>query len=191
MSTSNQATSAWVQRFAGLIPSGGRVLDLASGGGRHARYLLELGFRVVAADVDNSGLSDIAEHRALEILETDLEAGPWPFAERSFDGIVVTNYLHRPLLPLLPIALSPGGVLIYETFAAGNGAYGRPRNPRFLLEPDELRESFEHALEIVAYEHGFEETPRPALRQKICARRPRSPRQSTSAQSRSILRNVR
>ena len=89
--------------------------------------------------------------------------------ERRFDGIVVTNYLHRPLLPRLVESLAPGGVLIYETFAKGNEKLGRPRNPEFLLNPAELLDAFAPRLTIMAYEHAIEEEPTPAVRQRICA----------------------
>jgi SAM-dependent methyltransferase len=161
--------SAWVTRFVPLIRGGGTVLDLACGGGRHTRYLSALGYRVVAVDVDVSGVRDLTTAETVEIIEADLEAGDWPLGERRFDGIVVTNYLHRPHLPRLAEALAPGGVLIFETFAKGNEKYGRPRNPAFLLEPGELLEAFTPGLRVVAYEHGIEREPRPAVRQRICA----------------------
>lgn len=166
---SSHAPALWVERFAARIVEGGTVLDVASGNGRHARYLRELGFAVVAVDVDVRGLEDVAGDEGIEVIEADLESTDWPLGERRFDGIVVTNYLHRPLLPRLPNMLQPGGVLIYETFARGNENVGRPRNPAFLLEPGELVESFTGRLRIIAYEHGLEEKPIRAVRQRICA----------------------
>ena len=161
--------SAWIQRFAPLIRSGGTVLDLACGQGRHTRYLESRGHRLVAADVDVSGLADLACNEAVTVLQCDFERGPWPFRGSRFDAIVITNYLHRPLLPRLVDSLGPDGVLLYETFAKGNERYGRPRRPEFLLEPGELYDAFAPRLTVVAYEHGFEATPRPAVRQRICA----------------------
>jgi SAM-dependent methyltransferase len=166
------APSPWVARFAPRIREGGTVLDVAAGSGRHARYLRELGFRVVAVDADTSRLADLADDAEAEIVEADLENAGWPFEERIFDGIVVTFYLHRPLLPVLAESLAPGGVLIYETFAEGNEEYGRPRNPAFLLREGELVEAFAPKLKVIAYEHGYEEHPRPGVRQRICALRP-------------------
>ena len=160
--------SPWVVRFAPKIRTGGTVLDLAAGGGRHARYLRELGFRVSAVDIDLSKMSDLADDDGVELVEADLEAGPWPFPGRRFDGIVVTNYLHRPLLSMLAESLAPGGLLIYETFAEGNARYGRPSNPEFLVREGELLSAFSE-LNVLEYEHGFEEQPRPAVRQRICA----------------------
>jgi len=162
--------SAWVRRFAGLVAPGGAVLDLACGGGRHARLFRRLGHPVTALDRDLSGVTDLADAPGVELVTADLENGsPWPLAGRTFAAIVVANYLHRPLLPRLPQVLAPGGVLMYETFAAGNEAYGRPRNPDFLLRPGELLGALAGALTVVAYEHGTVGRPRPAVVQRICA----------------------
>ena len=159
--------SPWVARFAPLIRPGGSVLDLACGGGRHARMLLERGFAVTALDRDTDPVADLS-HRA-EVLAADLEDGsPWPLAGRRFDGVVVTNYLHRPLFPLLIDLLADGGVLIYETFMRGNEAYARPRNPDHLLRPGELLEHLA-PLQVVAFEQGYQETPRPSVAQRAAA----------------------
>ena len=173
----SNAPSAWVRQYAGHIVAGGTVLDIACGTGRHSLFFGERGYRVTAVDRDigriGSLAADAANHEhPIEIIAADLEADPWPFAGRLFDGIVVTNYLHRPHFPLLSAALAPGGVLLFETFAAGNERFGRPRNPAFLLQPDELLETFSTILRIVAYEHGELTTPRPAVRQRLCAIKP-------------------
>jgi SAM-dependent methyltransferase len=95
--------SPWVCRFAGYVPSGGRVLDLACGTGRHSRLFLERGHPVLAVDRDLSGLNDLTGRSGLETLETDLEDGrPFPLADQRFAGVVITNYLYRPLLPGRP-----------------------------------------------------------------------------------------
>jgi SAM-dependent methyltransferase len=161
------AASDWVERFAPLVPPGGCVLDVACGEGRHARWLLERGYRVVAVDRDVSRLR--LAHAALEVVEADLEGRPWPFAGRSFDGVVVTNYLWRPLFPALLAALAPAGVFVYETFARGNEAFGRPHNPEFLLEPGELIDSVKEALHVIAYEAGLLGQGRARVVQRICA----------------------
>jgi SAM-dependent methyltransferase len=159
------APSAWIMRWAHLIPAGGRVLDLAAGHGRHARALAALGHAVVAVDID---VADLPGTVGVETLAIDLETGAWPFAGQKFAGIVVANYLHRPHFPHIIESLVDGGVLLFETFGAGNEAFGRPRNPDFLLAPGELLRAFA-ALQIVAYEHGVEQDPRPAVRQRLCA----------------------
>ena len=155
---SNESPSPWVMRFAGAIPEGGTVLDLACGAGRHTRLLLGLGHPVVALDRDTVWLGDIAGTPGLTIIECDLEAAsgapPAELEDRRFAGIVVTNYLHRPLLPWLVAALEPGGTLVYETFAQGNERFGHPRNPDFLLRPGELLAAVDGSLEVLAYEFG-------------------------------------
>ena len=168
------APSAWVMRFAGRIPPGGTVLDLACGTGRHTAFFLDRGHPVVAVDRDTSGLADLAGQANLEIVEADLEAGgSFPLADRSFDGVVVTNYLHRPLLPALAAAVAPGGVLIYETFTRRHAAFGRPRNPAFLLEPGELLRAVRGELTVLAHGDRIEVTPTGHRAvQHICARRP-------------------
>lgn len=173
----SQAPSPWVCRFAPLIAASGRVLDLACGSGRHARYLAGLGYSVVALDWDAAIMASLAAttaNQSVELRLADVEGGPWPFGAAEFDGIVVTNYLHRPLFPHLIESLRPGGVLIYETFALGNERYGKPSNPAFLLAPNELLESVRPALSVVAFEQGLIGTPAAAAVQRICAVRPAS-----------------
>jgi len=163
------APSAWVQRWISWIRPGGAVLDVACGAGRHASLLARLGFEVDAVDRDISAFTD--PPRNARLLEADIESGPWPYAGRRFDGIVVTNYLHRPLLPVLADSLEPGGVLVYETFARGNERFGKPSNPAFLLAPGELLDAVRGKLRVVAYEDLVVEEPRPAAVQRLCARR--------------------
>ncbi len=163
--------SDWVRRFAPLIREGGRVLDLAAGAGRHTRLLLDMGLIVLAVDRDVEGLRSLAGPTC-DIRAIDLETGdPESVVAHLgglYDGIVVTNYLHRPLLRPLAAALAPGGVLIHETFMIGNARFGRPRNPDFLLRPGELLDAFA-ALTIVAFEQGEITRPRPAMIQQIAA----------------------
>jgi SAM-dependent methyltransferase len=165
----DQPPSAWVTRWAALIRPGGMVLDLACGSGRHARWLARMGFEVSAVDRDTSAFADPPEGVAL--LEADLESGPWPYPGVAFDGIVVANYLHRPLLPTLAESLVAGGLLVYETFARGNERFGKPSNPAFLLAPGELLEAVHGHLRVLAYEDLVVEEPRPAAVQRICARK--------------------
>jgi SAM-dependent methyltransferase len=161
--------SPWVARFLGLAPAGGRILDVAAGGGRHTRLARARGHAATAVDVDVAGLADLRADPGVEILAADLEGGAWPLGARRFAAVIVANYLHRPLLPRLVAAVAEGGVLIYETFAAGNEAFGKPSNPNFLLKPGELFDAVRGQLTVVAYEHGKIETPRPAVIQRIAA----------------------
>jgi SAM-dependent methyltransferase len=161
--------SAWIGRFAALIRPQGRVLDLAAGGGRHTALLRELGYRVVAADRDVSAfVAAFADDPACAVRAVDLESGAWALGQ-DYDGILVPNYLHRPLFPALSAALAPGGLLIYETFAAGNERFGRPSNPDFLLQPGELLTAFGTALMVIAFEQGVVDQPRRAVVQRLAA----------------------
>jgi SAM-dependent methyltransferase len=160
-----------VRRFAPLIRPGGHALDLAAGTGRHTRLLLDMGFRVTAVDRDVEAVRALAGARC-SVREIDLESGTPENALAAlgggYDGIIVTNYLHRPLLPVLAEALAPGGIVIYETFAVGNERFGRPSNPDFLLRPGELLEVFA-GLTVIAFEQGETSLPRPAVIQRIAA----------------------
>lgn len=162
--------SRWVRRFLPLIPPGGRVLDLACGGGRHALCLAERGFQVEAVDRDAAAIAALAAQDArVTTRVADLEGGPWPYHGCVFDAIVVTNYLFRPLMPQLINALDVNGVLIYETFMIGNERFGKPSNPAFLLRQGELLDVLRPRLNVVAFEQGEVETPRPAVMQRVCA----------------------
>lgn len=171
MHASHEPSSAWVIRHAPLIRAGGRVLDLACGGGRNSRWLAAQGWQVTAVDRDAVALAGLGAWAGVQTLCADLESGPWPFEEASFDGIVVCRYLHRPLLPLLSAALAKDGVLIYETFMQGQERYGRPQNPDFLLRPNELFAVYSGPLIVTAFEQGLVETPKPVMIQRICAQR--------------------
>ena len=165
--------SAWVARFAPLIT--GDVLDIACGGGRHTRFFLSRGHHVTAIDRDLSKLADLQQSAELEQHQIDLEAGANRRSPSDrlpggpFGGVIVTNYLWRPLLPAVVAAVAEGGVLLYETFADGNAAYGKPSNPNYLLQPGELLDAVSGELQVVAYEHGVTETPHAAVVQRICA----------------------
>ncbi|MBU6484847.1 MAG: class I SAM-dependent methyltransferase [Betaproteobacteria bacterium] len=161
--------SPWVARHAHLVPAGAQVLDLAAGGGRHSRLFAARAAKVTAVDRDASALAALEGLAGVRTHCADLEAGPWPFADRSFDAIVVTNYLHRPLFDTVLSALAPDGVLLYETFAAGNERHGRPSSPDFLLRPGELLECVRGRLTVVAFEQGEIGSPRPAVVQRIAA----------------------
>jgi len=149
----------------------GDILDIACGGGRHTRYFLSRGHRVTAIDCDLSRMADLHDCAELEVHEIDLEAGAGDVSLPGgpFGGVIVTNYLWRPLLPAIVAAVADGGVLLYETFAAGNAAHGKPSNPNFLLQPGELLDAVSGQLQVVAYEQGFISDPRPAVVQRICA----------------------
>ena len=154
------------------LPSGASVLDLAAGGGRHARWFVGRGHPVTAVDRDAAALRAI-DQPGIRIVEADLENAPWPLQGLTFGAVVVVNYLWRPLLPHLCAAIEPGGLLLYETFGVGNERFGRPRNPDFLLRDGELRDVAGQAgLEVIDYAHGPIGDPAHAVRQRLLARRP-------------------
>jgi len=150
------AASAWVQRWSHLVPAHGAVLDVACGSGRHMRWFASRGHPVTGVDRSAEAIAAVAGLG--EAVVADIENGPWPFEGRRFDAVVVTNYLWRPLMPVLLASLAPGGVLIYETFGAGNETVGKPSRPDFLLKPGELLETCA-GLRVIAYEDGFLESP--------------------------------
>jgi len=165
--------SPWIARFAPLLRPGDRMLDVACGGGRHLRHFRDRGLLVTGVDIDLRGVADLAGREGVALVQADLE-GPdgWPPALSGFDGIVVTNYLHRPLLPAIIAALKPGGLLLYETFANGNQRHGRPSSPAFLLRDGELlRLAMAQGLQVIAFEQGEVSSPKAAIVQRLAARR--------------------
>jgi SAM-dependent methyltransferase len=169
-----EAPSSWVQRWSHLVKPAGVVLDVACGYGRHAHWFYERNHPVALVDRSQAAIDSIALRApGCEAVVADIENGPWPFAGRHFDAVVVTNYLWRPLMPTLLASLAPGGVLIYETFAQGNETVGKPSRPDFLLRPGELLEVCK-GLRIVAFEDGYQDEPARYL-QRIAAIREASP----------------
>lgn len=155
------AASAWVQRWSHLIAPRGTVLDVACGHGRHLRWFCGRNHHVTGVDIAQPAIDSIADlvtGGQARAIVADIENGPWPLMTGTnpsqFDAVAVTNYLWRPLFPTLLRSLAPGGVLIYETFAAGNESIGKPSRPDFLLQPGELLQVCKE-LRVVAFEDGF------------------------------------
>jgi SAM-dependent methyltransferase len=159
-----------VARWAGLLPPG-EVLDLACGGGRHARLLAGLGHAVLALDRDPAALQ-AAAGPGIITQQCDLETPDfvWPMGVGRFAGVVVANYLHRPVLDAVMASMKPDGMLVYETFARGNEQFGKPSNPAFLLEDGELLALVSrHGWSVLAYEAGVSGGAKPAMVQRLCA----------------------
>ena len=184
--SSTEKPDPWVEKYAILVPQG-PVLDLACGKGRHGRYFLGLGYPVTFLDKDISGVADLFSqgysshsnsphnntntNTNTQLVKHDLENNsPWPFHSNQFSGIVVTNYLYRPLLPQLTTTLKPGGIIIYKTFAAGNEQFGKPKNPDFLLRENELRTALNKQFREIAFFQGREMNP-DRITQAICVQR--------------------
>lgn len=163
------APSAWVRYWLEHVRPGGRVLDFASGTGRHARMAHAAGHTVLAVDRDPLALASM-EPTGIEVRQEDLEHGRWSFSAERFDLLVCTHYLFRPRLDLMATLLAPGGLWVYETFAAGNARYGRPANPDFLLRPGELAQvALRAGLHLLAFEDGYRSRPGPARVQRMAA----------------------
>ena len=160
------APSEWVIRFGRMVPAGGRILDVACGAGRHTDWFAERGCLVDAVDRENF-LLKLSPRVVFK--QADIEAGPWPYADRRFAAVVVTNYLYRPLMKCLVDSVALDGWFIYETFAVGNERFGRPSRPDFLLQPGELLETVRGRLRVAAYEEGYVDAPKPAIVQRIAA----------------------
>ncbi len=165
-----EAPSTWVQRWAHLIAPGGTVLDVACGWGRHMRWLALQGHRVCGVDRSPEAIESLANVGRTVL--ADIENGPWPFGGEVFDAVIVTHYLWRPLLPAIVSSVAPGGLLIYETFSAGNETVGKPSRPDFLLQPGELLRVCE-PLRAIAYEDGFLDCPARYLQRIAAVRQPR------------------
>jgi len=169
-----EAPSDWVRRWSTLAPPGSSALDVACGAGRHLRWMHQHGHPTVGVDRSADAVAACAAWG--EIHCADIEDGPWPFAGRQFGAVIVTNYLWRPLLPLLVDSVAPGGVLIYETFASGNETVGRPARADFLLQPGELLAA-SATLRTVAYEDGFVDAPARFVQRIAAVRETAHPRQ--------------
>jgi SAM-dependent methyltransferase len=163
--------SAWIVRWSHLLEHGATVLDVACGTGRHLAWFAGRGHPVTGMDRD---IDQARLHTpAAELIQADIENGPWPMQTQgtiqTFGAVVVTNYLWRPLMDTVLARVAPGGVLLYETFAAGNASVGRPSRTDFLLRSGELLTHCS-ALEVVAYEQGYLQDP-PRFVQRIAALR--------------------
>ena len=163
--------SPWLLRWAHLLPRQGSALDLACGRGRHLRWLAGQGLQATGVDRDAQALAGLQPVAGLELVLADVEADPWPLPGRTFDAVLVFNYLWRPLWPQILAALAPGGLLICETFALGQQTVGRPSRPDFLLQAGELLMRCQ-GLRVLAYEDGFEHGPERFV-QRVVAVRPR------------------
>ena len=163
-----ETPSAWVRRWSHLVPAGGSVLDVACGHGRHLRWFAGRGHAVTGIDRSHEAIGAI--DGLGQAIEADIENGPWPLSGATFDAVIVTNYLWRPLLPQIVDSVGPGGFLIYETFASGNETVGRPSRPDFLLQPGELLQATS-TLHTIAYEDGFCDAPERFVQRIVAARK--------------------
>jgi SAM-dependent methyltransferase len=175
-----EAVSPWVARWSHLVPrdvAGGRILDVACGAGRHLLHFLRQNHLVAGIDIAQAAIESIAnelsdeERKRCQLIQADIENGPWPLPGEQFASVIVTNYLWRPLLPTITRSVAEGGVLIYETFCAGNETVGKPSRPDFLLQSGELlRLAQSENLRVLAYEDGFLQAPERFMQRIIAVR---------------------
>jgi tellurite methyltransferase len=164
----------WATTLAPLLRAPRRALDVAMGRGRHGLVLAALGFRVFGVDVSFEAVRTAFKEAARSGLVVrawcaDLTAAPLPQA--TFHAIVVTRYLQRDLFEPIRQAVTPGGIVIYETFTVGQRAFGvGPKSPDHLLEPGELRARFD-GFDVMWYE----EVRAPEAVARIVAMRPPLP----------------
>jgi SAM-dependent methyltransferase len=168
---SNDAPSPWFTQHADRVAVGGMLLDVACGYGRHAKFFASRDVHVVAVDRDEDALQSLRDIKNITTDHCDIERNPWPYAENSFDAIVVCNYLWRPTFDTLLKTIKPNGVLLYETFMDGNERYGKPSRADFLLRPNELLARTNNAFRVIAFEEGEEKIDEitVAVKQKIYA----------------------
>jgi SAM-dependent methyltransferase len=172
MASNLSCPSLWIVQHAALAPSGGRVVDVACGAGRNGRHFWKRGHPTVFLDIDCTKVNDLTGADDVDIREVDLESElppQWLFTPATLDVVVATNYLWRPLMPALINSIAPGGMFLYETFAIGNEAFGRPKNPKFLLKAGELLEMVRGKLRVVAFGQETRTDPNPAIIQHIAA----------------------
>ena len=163
--------SEWIkEKLQSIIHPVKSAIDIASGAGRHSQLLSELSSRVTAVD-RNPELSGFFASTSVEFLCLDLEQDDWPLVGHTFDLVLVSNYLYRPNFRNILDLVGPNGFLIYETFGVGNELFGRPRNPSFLLRPNELRDSVGAKFLIMDEFFGEIAHPQPAVRGRLFARR--------------------
>jgi 2-polyprenyl-3-methyl-5-hydroxy-6-metoxy-1,4-benzoquinol methylase len=171
--TISEPASLLVEHRA-LLPAG-RALDVACGAGRNALWMAREGFAVDAIDIAHAGLRRLTvgarrEGLSVHAVQADLEDFPLP-AER-YAVVVNTLYLQRSLFPALRRAVTPGGVIVFETFLRQQASIGHPRNPAYLLEPAELRAAFRAFEPLLDREEPVEIGGTISYLARLIARRP-------------------
>ena len=151
----NQPISTWVTYCTNLINKKSKILDVACGSGRHAKFLIQKGHFVTGIDINPKFELNADDQKNNKIIKYDLENNVWPFETDSFDCILVTNYLHRALFPFFIKSVKQNGFIIYETFSLGNEKFGKPSNPDYLLDNNELLNLLKHEMRIISYQDGI------------------------------------
>lgn len=167
--------SRLLQELIKTLPAG-RALDVASGTGRNAIFLAQLGYHVDAIDSSpvaiekGRRLADKAGAR-VNLINADLK--DYTIAEDSYDLIINFNFLERSLIPSMKKGLKKGGAIVFETFTVDQSGIGPPRNLNYLLAHNELLSLFGD-LYITFYREGiFDEGERKKALASVVARKSR------------------
>lgn len=165
--------SNWIKKYLNININKDTLLDVACGNGRHSFYAASLGYKVFSIDIDKDKLSltNFKKHISPILLNIE-EENSWPFIKRSFDTVIVTNYLYRPVYKNIINSIKPNGTLLYETFSEENTKFGRPNNPDYLLKPIELLKlAKQYKMEIIDFEEILLELPKKKAIQRIYAKK--------------------
>lgn len=141
----SKSPSKFLTENIGLLPKG-HVLDVAMGPGRNSVYLASKGFQVEGIDISQEAIDGalrLAKDKNVEIITSlvDLEKNAF-IKEESYDVIICFNFLQRSLIPSIKKGLRPGGFIVYETYLIDQSQFGKPSNPYYLLNHNELLDLF-------------------------------------------------
>jgi len=148
--------SSILERYLSLLTVANEqfpVLDLACGTGRNGLYLVKNNIPTTFSDIRSDalvtvknnfvgeefkGTKHLAKYWQIDFEQQDRQL----LNDEKYTGVLVFNYLHRPLMSQIKNTVISGGFIFYETFTTNQSQYGRPSNPDFLLRPGELLEHF-------------------------------------------------
>jgi len=128
----------------------GRALDLACGAGRHALFLAERGWKVIAVDASRVAIETTLERArkrglTIDARVADLERGDFVIEPAAFDLICDFYYLQRDLFPQVRAGLKPGAAFVASIhMISEDPSEDEGHNPAFLLKPGELRAEFQN-----------------------------------------------
>ena len=169
---SSSEPSEWIKKYLKKNINNKNLLDLACGSGRHSIYASSLGYKVTSVDINKNKLSTLTLKKFISPIQLNIEEpNSWPFIDKSFNVVIVTNYLHRPIFKHIISSIKLNGILLYETFSKENSQFGRPNNPDYLLNSLELfLLAKKYRMEILNYEENMIEFPNKKAIQRIYAK---------------------
>ena len=134
----------------------GKALVLAMGEGRNAVYLAQRGFDTTGVDISEVAIEkckQLAMERRVEVNTVVVDLATYDMGKNQYDLITDFYFYDRSLFPNVIAALKPGGMFILEQFSIDHLKYGKfgPRNPDYLVKPNELLDIFK-STRILYYE---------------------------------------